>query len=74
MAAAALRKTCYLTLALIVTGLANAASSTSLSSSPYVKYSTVTGYFLQDLNSTDASTFDYVSGTKKKKPLQTKKK
>jgi hypothetical protein len=26
----------------------------------YIQYSTVTGYFLQDLNSTDPSTFDYV--------------
>lgn len=26
----------------------------------YVKYSTVGGYFLQDSNSTEASTFDYV--------------
>lgn len=25
-----------------------------------ISYSTVTGYFLQDLSTTDASTFDYV--------------
>lgn len=31
----------------------------------YIEYSTVTGYFLQDLNSTNATTFDYVSGHKK---------
>lgn len=28
---------------------------------PYVNYSTVTGYFLQDEPSTNPSTFDYVS-------------
>ena len=27
----------------------------------YINYSTVPGYFLQDLNSTNASTFDFVS-------------
>jgi hypothetical protein len=50
---------------IVVPGLANAASSWSWSwSSPspysYVNYSAVTGYFLQDLDSTDANTFDYV--------------
>lgn len=28
----------------------------------YIQYSTVTGYFLQDDNSTNATTFDYVRG------------
>jgi hypothetical protein len=27
----------------------------------YIQYSTVTGYFLQDNNATNATTFDYVS-------------
>jgi hypothetical protein len=29
-------------------------------SSHHIQYSTVTGYFLQDLNTTNATTFDYV--------------
>lgn len=34
----------------------------------YIEYSTVTGYFLQDDNSTNATTFDYVSHTIHRKP------
>lgn len=29
--------------------------------SEYIRYTTITGYFLQDDNATDSSTFDYVS-------------
>jgi len=43
-----------LSLGSALVGLAVAQAST-------VKYSAVTGYFLQDEDSTDASTFDYVS-------------
>lgn len=43
-----------LSLGSALVGLAVAQAST-------VKYSTITGYFLQDEHSTDASTFDYVS-------------
>jgi len=42
-----------------------APSTTSISTTDngteYIRYSTVGGYFLQDLNATNASTFDYVS-------------
>lgn len=31
----------------------------------YVNYTTVTGYFLQDANSTNATTFDYVRALSK---------
>jgi len=30
-------------------------------SASYINYTTVTGYFLQDNNATNATTFDYVS-------------
>jgi hypothetical protein len=30
-------------------------------SNGYINYTTVTGYFLQDVSTTNASTFDYVS-------------
>jgi len=30
-------------------------------SGSYLQYSTVQGYFLQDLNTTNATTFDYVN-------------
>jgi hypothetical protein len=33
---------------------------TASAKASYIEYSTVTGYFLQDESSTDASTFDYV--------------
>lgn len=42
------------TLGSALVGLAVAQAST-------INYSTVTGYFLQDEESTDATTFDYVS-------------
>lgn len=29
-------------------------------SATYINYTTVTGYFLQDINTTNATTFDYV--------------
>jgi hypothetical protein len=44
------------TLGSVLVGLAAAQAST-------VKYTAVTGYFLQDEDSTDASTFDYVSNS-----------
>ena len=37
-------------------------ASVQAASSSSIKYSTVTGYFLQDETATDPSTFDYVSG------------
>jgi len=43
-----------LPVALLLSAVASAASA-------YIQYSTVTGYFLQDINSTNATTFDYVS-------------
>ncbi|KAL1966492.1 hypothetical protein VTN77DRAFT_4414 [Rasamsonia byssochlamydoides] len=54
---ASLRKSC-----LALAGLA-IITAVAASSSPYsyVNYSTVTGYFLQDLDSTDADTFDYTA-------------
>jgi hypothetical protein len=36
------------------------ASLTSAAMSHHIQYSTVTGYFLQDLNTTNVTTFDYV--------------
>jgi hypothetical protein len=44
-----------LTVALIVSCLLAVLGEAS-----YIQYSTVTGYFLQDLDSTNATTFDYV--------------
>jgi hypothetical protein len=43
-----------LSIALLLSGVASSVSA-------YIQYSTVTGYFLQDDNSTNATTFDYVS-------------
>lgn len=37
-------------------------SAVSAVSATSIQYSTVTGYFLQDVNATNATTFDYVSG------------
>lgn len=37
------------------------ASAVAVSARSYIQYSTVPGYFLQDDNSTNATTFDYVS-------------
>lgn len=37
-----------------------AAAAASTASATYINYTTVTGYFLQDEASTDASTFVYV--------------
>jgi hypothetical protein len=46
----------------LVLGLAGLAlGRESAAPQPYVNYSTVTGYFLQDEPSTDPSTFNYVS-------------
>jgi hypothetical protein len=45
-----------LSLGSALVGLAVVQASTTT-----ITYSTVTGYFLQDEDSTDASTFDYVS-------------
>lgn len=41
--------------------LSSAAAVTATAASTYIQYSTVTGYFLQDINSTNATAFDYVS-------------
>jgi hypothetical protein len=42
--------------------LASTAAAQSLNgTSGYINYTTVTGYFLQDISTTNASTFDYVS-------------
>lgn len=35
-------------------------TTSAASSFAYIQYSTVTGYFVQDVNSTNATTFDYV--------------
>ena len=43
-----------LAIPLLLAGIASTASA-------YIQYSTVPGYFLQDLNSTNATTFDFVS-------------
>ncbi len=46
--------------ALVLSSAAGAIAAAAHASS-YIQYSTVTGYFLQDDNSTNATTFDYVS-------------
>lgn len=50
-----------LTLAALVVPFAAAASLNAIDSDGYIQYTTVTGYFLQDDPSTNASTFNYVS-------------
>ncbi|WPH03189.1 putative phosphoglycerate mutase [Acrodontium crateriforme] len=47
--------------ATLATSVAVLASSVQAASSTYIKYSTVTGYFLQDVPTTNASTFDYTA-------------
>jgi hypothetical protein len=48
--------------ALALSSAAGAVAAATHASS-YIQYSTVPGYFLQDDNSTNATTFDYVSKT-----------
>lgn len=51
---------------IVLTALAAAcasAASLDVSGPGYINYTTVTGYFLQDEPTTNASTFNYVSAT-----------
>lgn len=56
-----------LALALCASALTSAAAANDVAArtapQPYVNYSAVTGYFLQDESNTDPTTFDYVRTT-----------
>lgn len=44
-------------------------TTSAASSYAYIQYSTVTGYFLQDVNTTNATTFDYVRRIDRRYPI-----
>lgn len=54
-------KPAYLRFAMKLSTLGSALVGLAVAQASTINYSAVTGYFLQDEESTDASTFDYVS-------------
>lgn len=54
-------KPAYLRFSMKLSTLGSALVGLAVAQASTINYSTVTGYFLQDEESTDATTFDYVS-------------
>lgn len=54
-------KPAYLRFSMKLSTLGSALVGLAVAQASTISYSAVTGYFLQDEESTDASTFDYVS-------------
>lgn len=54
-------KSAYLRLSMRLSTLGSALVGLAVAQASTINYTTVTGYFLQDEESTDPTTFDYVS-------------